>query len=199
MEAPLSFLGTWKTNIPNSTLIRQNPVISYGQWNMNSKDLCQDGMKQFLTSLFCHGSHRKPSYWEGKGSDLRTGKIGKLQVKEPKMEDFLILHTKIYPGGSEVKSVFLQCGRPGFDPWVGKIPWRRKWQPIPVFLPGEPMDGGAWWATIHGVAKSQTQLSNQNIHTPRDQQFYFQISTQKTWNQRLRHLCTKVHSIIFHH
>ena len=28
-------------------------------------------------------------------------------------------------------------GRPGFDPWVGKIPWRRKWQPTPVFLPGE--------------------------------------------------------------
>ena len=25
----------------------------------------------------------------------------------------------------------------GFDPWVGKIPWRRAWQPIPVFLPGE--------------------------------------------------------------
>ena len=27
--------------------------------------------------------------------------------------------------------------RPGFDPWVGKIPWRRKWQPTPVFMPGE--------------------------------------------------------------
>ena len=25
----------------------------------------------------------------------------------------------------------------GFDPWVGKIPWRRKWQPTPVFLPGK--------------------------------------------------------------
>ena len=25
----------------------------------------------------------------------------------------------------------------GFDPWVGKIPWRRKWQPTPIFLPGE--------------------------------------------------------------
>ena len=34
-------------------------------------------------------------------------------------------------------SVCLQCGRPGFDPWVGKIPWRRKWQPTPVFLPGK--------------------------------------------------------------
>ena len=32
-------------------------------------------------------------------------------------------------------SVCLQCGRPRFDPWVGKIPWRRKWKPTPVFLP----------------------------------------------------------------
>ena len=31
----------------------------------------------------------------------------------------------------------LQCRRPGFDPWVGKTPWRRAWQPTLVFLPGE--------------------------------------------------------------
>ena len=30
--------------------------------------------------------------------------------------------------------------RCGFDPWVGKIPWRRKWQPTPVFLPGESQE-----------------------------------------------------------
>ena len=30
-----------------------------------------------------------------------------------------------------------QCGRPGFDLWVGKIPWRREWLPTPVSLPGE--------------------------------------------------------------
>ena len=30
-----------------------------------------------------------------------------------------------------------QCSRPGFNPWVGKIPWRKEWQPTPVFLPGE--------------------------------------------------------------
>ena len=40
-------------------------------------------------------------------------------------------------GGSDGKSVCLQCRRPGFDPWVGKIPWRRKWQSTPVFLPGK--------------------------------------------------------------
>ena len=32
-----------------------------------------------------------------------------------------------------------QCRRHSFDPWVGKIPWRRKWQPLPVFLPGKSL------------------------------------------------------------
>ena len=31
----------------------------------------------------------------------------------------------------------LQCRRPRYDPWVREIPWRREWQPTPVFLPGE--------------------------------------------------------------
>ena len=31
----------------------------------------------------------------------------------------------------------LQCGRPGFNPWVGKITWRREWLPTPVFLARE--------------------------------------------------------------
>ena len=36
-------------------------------------------------------------------------------------------------------SICLQCGRPGFDLWVGEIPWRRKWQSIPVLLPGKSL------------------------------------------------------------
>ena len=35
------------------------------------------------------------------------------------------------------KELTCQCRRPGFDPWRSKMPWRRKWQPTPVFLPGE--------------------------------------------------------------
>ena len=37
----------------------------------------------------------------------------------------------------ESQPICLQCRRLGFDPWVGKIPWRREWQPTPVLLPGE--------------------------------------------------------------
>ncbi|KAB0370214.1 hypothetical protein FD755_018176, partial [Muntiacus reevesi] len=38
-----------------------------------------------------------------------------------------------------------QCRRHGFDPWVGKIPWKRKWQPVPVVLLRKSL--GTWWAT----------------------------------------------------
>ena len=45
-----------------------------------------------------------------------------------------------FPGGAGGKDPTCQCRRRkrlGFNPWVGKIPWRRKWQPTPVCLPGE--------------------------------------------------------------
>ena len=45
-----------------------------------------------------------------------------------------------FPGGASGKESACKCTRHKrrkFDPWVGKIPWRRAWQPTPVFLPGE--------------------------------------------------------------
>ena len=45
-----------------------------------------------------------------------------------------------FPGGSVGKESSCNAGDTGrcrFDPWVAKIPWRRAWQPTPVFLPGE--------------------------------------------------------------
>ena len=65
-----------------------------------------------------------------------------------------------FPGGSEVKSVCLQCGRPGFDPWVRKIPWRRKWHPTPVFLPRESHGQRSLVGYSPRVTKSRTRLSD---------------------------------------
>ena len=50
--------------------------------------------------------------------------------------------------------------RCGLDPRAGKIPWRRAWQPTPVFLPGESRGQRSLVGYRHGVAKSRTQLSN---------------------------------------
>jgi len=44
----------------------------------------------------------------------------------------------------------------GFNPWVGKIPWRRAWQPLQYSCLENSMDRGAWQATVHRVTKSQT-------------------------------------------
>ena len=47
--------------------------------------------------------------------------------------------------------------------------WRRKWQPTPVFLPGESQGWGAWWAAIYGVAQSRTRpkrLSSSSSSNP---------------------------------
>ena len=60
--------------------------------------------------------------------------------------------------------ICLQCRRPRFHPSVGKTPWRREWQPTPVFLLGNFMDRGAWQATVHGVAKSQGRLKQLSTH-----------------------------------
>ena len=44
-------------------------------------------------------------------------------------------HFTFEPQWLSSKRIYLQYRRLRFDPWVGKIPWRRKWQPTPVFLP----------------------------------------------------------------
>ena len=65
-----------------------------------------------------------------------------------------------FPDSSVGKKICLQCGRSGFDPWVGKIPWRREWLLIPVFWPGE-FHG---LCIVHGVPKSRTRLIDFLFH-----------------------------------
>ena len=55
--------------------------------------------------------------------------------------------------------------RRGSDPWVRKIPWRRKWQPTPVLLPGESHGQGSLVGSSAWGHKSQTQLSNYSTTT----------------------------------
>ena len=54
----------------------------------------------------------------------------------------------------------LQCGRPGFNSWAGKIPWRKAWQPTLVFLPGESPwteePGGLQCMGLHRATKHST-------------------------------------------
>ena len=73
--------------------------------------------------------------------------------------DFHFLYrSKDFQGGCGKESS-CQCWRLGLDPWVRKIPWRKKQQPIPVFLPGISRGQGSladyWEPCVHGVAVRQ--------------------------------------------
>ena len=61
----------------------------------------------------------------------------------------------------------LQRRRPGFNPWVRKIPWRREGQPLLQYPCLEnPIDRGAWRATVQGISKSRTQLRDFHFDVP---------------------------------
>ena len=64
--------------------------------------------------------------------------------------------------------IFLQCRihrRVRFDPWVGKICWRRAWQPLQCSCLENPMSREAWWARVSRATKSHTWLRWPSTHT----------------------------------
>ena len=72
-----------------------------------------------------------------------------------------------FPDGSVVKNLPASAGDTrvvGSISGSGRFPQRQKWLPAPVFIPGKSMDREAWWAMVHGVAKSRTQLRDTHMH-----------------------------------
>ena len=64
------------------------------------------------------------------------------------------------PGGSEVKASACNARDLGSIPGSGRSPGEGNGNPLQYSCLENPMEGGAWWATVHGVAKSWTRLSN---------------------------------------
>ena len=66
---------------------------------------------------------------------------------------FAYLYLLRFPDDSAVKRICLKCRGCRFDPWVGKSPKGGNGNPLQYSCLGNPMDRGALWATVHGVAK----------------------------------------------
>ena len=65
-----------------------------------------------------------------------------------------------FPGGSDGKASVYNVGDLGLILGSGRSPGERNGTPLQYYCLENPMEGGAWWATDHGVVKSQTRLSN---------------------------------------
>ena len=66
----------------------------------------------------------------------------------------------IFFGGSDVEVSVYNAGDPGSIPGLGRSPGEGNANPLQHSCLENPMDRGAWWATVHGVAKSRTRLSD---------------------------------------
>ena len=65
-----------------------------------------------------------------------------------------------FPGVSDDKESAYNAGDPGLIPWSGRSPGEGNGNPLQYSCLENSTDRGDWRATVHGVAKSQTQLSN---------------------------------------
>ena len=61
-----------------------------------------------------------------------------------------------FPGGLDGKASVYNAGDPGSIPGLGRSPGEGNGNPLQDYCLENPMDKGAWWATVHGFAKSQT-------------------------------------------
>ena len=79
-----------------------------------------------------------------------------------KREDLLLvsIFLKGFPGGSDRKESACNEGDPGLIPGSGRSPGEGNGNPLQYSCLTNSMDRGAWWATVHGVAKSRMQLSD---------------------------------------
>ena len=86
-----------------------------------------------------HSSARKPRPRQAAWASVCLRE--KLSDKNTFLTRSRIIHVAgVFPGGASGKEPIGQCSRRqrrGSNPWVGKLPWRRKWHPTPVLLPGE--------------------------------------------------------------
>ena len=85
------------------------------------------------------GNMNFPGNSAGKESTCNAGDPGLILGREDPLEKEQATHSGIHglPWWLRQSSICLQCRRPGFNPWVGKIPWRREQLSTTVFWPGE--------------------------------------------------------------
>ena len=128
VQAPVSLSFKVKTSLVAQTLKHLLTMRETWVQSLGQEDLLEKGMATHSSILAATTSAKK-----------------KKQLKEI---------FRGFPGGSEVKASACNVGDQGSIPGSGRFPWRKQWQPTPVFLPGESQ------GTVRRVAKSQTRLSD---------------------------------------
>ena len=89
------------------------------------------------------------------------------QLKCVQFDYLKAIHTKFkgFPGGSDGKAFACNAGDLGLTPSLGRSPGEGNGYLLEYSCLENPMDRGAWWATVHGIAMSQTRLTDLHFHS----------------------------------
>ena len=124
--------STLKTSLVTQTVKRLPTIRETRVQSLGWEDLLEKGMATHSSILASPAPHTK------KGLKVILG----------------------FPGGSEVKASACNAGDPGSIPGSGRSPGEGNGNPLQYSCLENPMDRGAWWATVHGFAEIRIQLSN---------------------------------------
>ena len=120
----------------------------------------------FQASYFCWGQDSE-QYWNS--SIFLWSLVEGIELLDNGRQSSFIENMgwrRHFPGGACGKESTCQCKRCRLDPWVGKIPWSRKWYPIPVFLPGKSHEQRSLVGYIPwGCKDSDTTEVTEDAHT----------------------------------
>ena len=126
----------------------------------SSRDLNSASREQYMVSWgwagFCikrikQGTHKSNCYYHHSLYKHKKAKEGFSMAIEVHYR--LITEWTGFPDGTVVKESACQHRRYKFNPWVGKIPWRTKWQPPQYSCWGKLMNRGVWCAIVHRVTE----------------------------------------------
>ena len=113
--------------------ILERVAISFSRGSSRPRDWTSVSCGRWILTTALPGKLREQVVsWSIKGNSLSYCFFVSCIYKQ-----HIICFLIYFPGGSDGKESSCQYRRHQFDPWVRKIPWRREWQPTPVFLPGE--------------------------------------------------------------
>ena len=119
--------------------------------NSTEFDMCTFGLLPWWLSLQCRRLGFDP--WVGKIPWRRVRLSYPLQYSGLK-------NSTGFPGGLEVKASACNAGDLSSIPGLGRFPGEGNGNPLQYSCLENPMDGGAWWAIVQGVAKGRTRLSD---------------------------------------
>ena len=114
-------------------------------WRWEEKGTTEDEIVWWYHRLIGHESEQTLGVGEGQGSLACCSPWGRKESDTTEWLNWTDLSISVYLSTvlgfscGSASRVCLQCRTDGFDPWVGKIPWRRVRQPTPVFLPGKSL------------------------------------------------------------